>query len=210
MRYKKIKKRKIKTNNNRIKLMVVVSMLSIIFGLFIGGKLYFSYTYSNETKKMTSEELDVVNKVIDLAKEKESLEYVWGGKGEIMTEERLNELIGYYGTEYYPLDKSDYIGEQAFDCSGLVFWSYKEITGKFIGYSTTEQQEILKDYKVTNGQIQPGDLIYTPGHVVMYIGNGKIINSANKSPYPKGGVKIEGLLLYRFGDVYRPVQYIFD
>ncbi len=35
-----------------------------------------------------------------------------GGKGEIITEERYNELVKCYGESYYPLDKKDYIGIQ--------------------------------------------------------------------------------------------------
>ncbi|GEM_PF-1555834 len=167
-------------------------------------------TYENERKKMSSEDIEIINEVIQLAKDRIGLEYVWGGKGEIMTEERLNELIDYYGIDYYPLDKDEYIGNQAFDCSGLTFWTYKEVTDVSIGYSTTEQQEILKDYKVSNKDLQPGDIIFTPGHVVMYIGDGKIINSANEKAYPAGGVKEEGLWLYRFGAVYRPIDYVKD
>lgn len=56
--------------------------------------------------------------------------------------------------------------------------------------------------------VQPGDLIFTPGHVVMYIGRGKIINSANRNPYPIGGIKIESILHYNNGHVYRPIDYI--
>lgn len=176
--------------------------------LFIGCNLYLDGIYKNERNNMTIDDQHLVDEVIALAKSKEGLEYVWGGKGEIMTEERLNELISWYGDDYYPLDHEEYIGQQAFDCSGLTYWVYKELTDVFIGYSTTEQQEVLKDYKVSWKNLQPGDIIFTPGHVVMYIGDGKIINSANKKPYPSGGVKIENLGLDRFGDIYRPIDYI--
>ena len=76
------------------------------------------------------------------------MEYVWGGKGEIITEQRLDELIKYYGENQYPLDRDQYIGIQAFDCSGLVYWVYEQATGVNIGYSTTQQREILEKYKV--------------------------------------------------------------
>lgn len=182
---------------------ILVTIIIVAIAIFFKG-----FSYKDETKGMSAEDIELVTKVIDLAKEKEGLQYVWGGKGEIITEERLNELIGFYGESYYPLEKEKYIGNQGFDCSGLVYWSYLKVTGKAIGYSTTEQEEKLKDYKVSFKELQPGDLIFTPGHVVMYIGNGKVINSANKNIYPKGGVKIEGLGLNRFGTVYRPLDYI--
>lgn len=164
--------------------------------------------YSKEREQMTTEEIKIIDKVIELSNEKIGLEYVWGGKGEIMTKERLNELINYYGISHYPLNKDDYIGKQAFDCSGLTYYTYKQITGIDIGYSTREQKEVLKDYKVDIKNLQPGDLIFTPGHVVLYIGKGKIIHAASKSSYPSGGVK-EGRLKRRGNiEVYRPVKYI--
>lgn len=127
-----------------------------------------------------------------------------------MTEERLNELINEYGESHYPLDKQSYIGIQAFDCSGLTYWAYKEITDIKIGYSTIEQKDVLKNYKVKIENIQPGDLIFTPGHVVMYIGKNKVIESANKMAYPIGGVKITTVFKNKKGQVYRPIDYIND
>lgn len=188
-----------------VKFMCVIGVFAI---LFVGCNKYLDNIYINERNNMTIDDQQLVDEVIALAKSKEGLEYMWGGKGEIMTEERLNELISWYGDDYYPLNHDEYIGQQAFDCSGLTYWTYKELTDVFIGYSTTEQQEVLKDYKVSWNNLQPGDIIFTPGHVVMYIGDGKIINSANKKQYPKGGVKIENLGLERFGEIYRPIDYI--
>lgn len=164
--------------------------------------------YEQETKDMTKKDLQTINKVISLAKEKEGQEYTWGGKGEIITKERLEELIGYYGESYYPLDKKDYIGNQGFDCSGLTYWTYKTITDVNIGYSTLEQEERLKDYKVEVKNIQPGDLIFTTRHVVMYIGKGKVISSSSRNPYPIGGIKIQPFLYYKKGRIYRPIDYI--
>lgn len=157
---------------------------------------------------MSEEDLDIVSKVISLAKDREGQEYTWGGKGEVISEERLNELISEYGESYYPLDREDYIGKQGFDCSGLTYWTYKTVTGIDIGYSTKQQKEVLKNFKVDIKDIQPGDLIFTPGHVVMYIGRGKIINSASRSPYPIGGIKTGSIFPYKKGEVYRPIDYI--
>lgn len=165
--------------------------------------------YKTEWDSIDEKDLETIREVVKLANDKIGLQYVWGAKGEIVTEDRLKELIGYYGKDYYPLDKKDYIDKQAFDCSGLTYWIYKKVTGVNIGYSTANQQEVLKDYKV-HGNLQPGDLIYTTRHVVLYIGNGKIINSANRYKYPTGGVKKESLLGYRNGTAYRPIDYIND
>ena len=189
--------------------------------MFIGVISIFSYKfiskeykeeinkkYEDEIKNMSKEDLKVVNEVISLAKDREGQEYTLGGKGEIVTKERLKELIDCYGESYYPLDKKDYIGKQGFDCSGLTYWTYKTVTGVNIGYSTIEQQEVLKDYKVDIKDIQPGDLIFTTRHVVMYMGRGKIIHSASRNPYPIGGIKTGSIKYFTTGQVYRPISYI--
>lgn len=191
------------------KKIVIVTILLILvatIGVFINFKQ--DREYKNEGINMTKEDRKIVNKVIKLAEEKVGLQYVWGGKGEIMTKERLNELIGYYGREPYPLKNKKYMGKQAFDCSGLTYWTYKEVTGIEIGYSTFEQQDVLQGYEVNEEDLQPGDLIYTPGHVVLYVGNGKIINAYNKYPYPIGGVKEGKLNLNDESVIYRPIDYI--
>lgn len=206
-----VKMGRLKKGRRRDKKKVLIKFLAFVcvfIVLFIGCNRYLDNIYKNERDKMTAEDQQLIDEVIALAKSKEGLEYVWGGKGEVMTVDRLNELISWYGGENYPLNNDEYIGKQAFDCSGLTYWVYKELTDVFIGYSTTEQQEILKDYKVSWKALQPGDIIFTPGHVVMYIGDGKIINSSNKKAYPAGGVKVESLGLSRFGEIYRPIDYI--
>lgn len=186
---------------------VLLFILILILGFLIYNK-YIEQKYINETKNMTIEDVKVVNNVISLGQEKVGLEYVWGGKGEIMTSERLDELINLYGESHYPLNRDKYIGFQAFDCSGLTYWSYYTTTGFKIGYSTVEQKEVLINYKVDSDQLQPGDLIFTPGHVVMYIGKGKVIQSSTQAAYPIGGVKVSSILPYRNGEIYRPIDYI--
>lgn len=166
--------------------------------------------YRNEWIKLSDEDRSVIEEIIALAKGKLGLEYVWGGKGEIMTEERLDELIGYYGEKHYPLEREKYIGKESFDCSGLTFYLYNEVMGEGIGYSTYDQEEILEGYEVFEEDILPGDLIYTPGHVVIYIGDGKIINAYGKFKYPIGGVKEDKLKITDKSIIYRPIDYIKD
>jgi cell wall-associated NlpC family hydrolase len=62
----------------------------------------------------------------------------------------------------------------SFDCSDLVQYAYKQI-GVDIPRTTFDQIKIGKP--VQWGQFQPGDLIFSNkgGHVVMYVGNGKVI-----------------------------------
>lgn len=198
--------RKMKINRNVVFILGLILLL--VFGVVVFNNLYKKDNYKNEGINMTEEEKEVVNKVIELAEEKIGLEYVWGGKGEIMTEERLDELIGYYGEEYYPLKRETYIGNQAFDCSGLTYWAYREVTGVEIGYSTFDQEDTLQSYEVDKEDIQPGDLVFTPGHVVLYKGKGEMINAYNKFAYPIGGVKKGNLYFSDESVIYRPIDYI--
>ena len=201
------------------KILIVVAVLVLCvygvkkiasrLGINILEKSNVEMNYDHEWDNISEEDEKIIKKTISLAREKVKMEYVWGGKGEIMTEERLDELIGYYGEDQYPLEREEYIGKQAFDCSGLVYWAYEQTSGVNIGYSTTQQREVLEKYKV-EGDLQPGDLIYTTRHVVMYVGQGKIIQSKNKFEYPKGGIHEQDIGWYAKGIAYRPIDYIRD
>lgn len=64
------------------------------------------------------------------------------------------------------------------DCSGLCFMSY--LLNEFIIY----RDAVLKDKymkKIHISEVKPGDLIFFPGHVAMYIGNDEYIHSNAKS-----------------------------
>ncbi len=198
----------VKRRGKKNLIFVIGIVILLIVSIIIFKSIYKKNSYKNEGINMTEEDKKIINKVLELAEEKIGLQYVWGGKGEIMTEERLDELISYYGDEYYPLSRDTYIGSQAFDCSGLTYWVYREVTGVEIGYSTFDQEDILQGYEVNKEDLQPGDLIYTPGHVVLYKGKGKIINAYNKYVYPIGGVKYGNLYLNDDSVIYRPIDYI--
>ena len=198
-----MKMKRFKNCKRTFTILVCIGAVILIFSSFIKRD-----KYKNEGINMTEEEKHIVSEVIELAESKIGLQYVWGGKGEIMTEERLNELITYYGDSYYPLSEETYVGEQAFDCSGLTYWVYREVTGVEIGYSTYDQEDELQGYEVSEEELQPGDLIYTPGHVVLYKGKGKIINAYNKYIYPIGGVKEGNLNITNDSVIYRPLDYI--
>ncbi|PRZ09368.1 cell wall-associated NlpC family hydrolase [Isoptericola sp. CG 20/1183] len=63
-----------------------------------------------------------------------------------------------------------------FDCSGFTSYVYKKATGKSLPRTTSAQKRAGK--AVSRSQARPGDIVYTPGHVSIYAGNGKIIESA--------------------------------
>ncbi|MDT7616201.1 MAG: peptidoglycan DL-endopeptidase CwlO [Pseudonocardiales bacterium] len=68
-------------------------------------------------------------------------------------------------------------GPTAFDCSGLVQWSFKQAG---ISLPRTASAQSTVGEAVSKSQLQPGDLVffYTPvSHVGIYIGDGKVVNA---------------------------------
>jgi cell wall-associated NlpC family hydrolase len=69
-------------------------------------------------------------------------------------------------------------GSVGFDCSGLMVEMF-DAAGIYLPYQSSTA---IKDYvpQVSKSIIQPGDMLAKYGHVVMYIGNGQVMES---SPY---------------------------
>ncbi|MFB9178261.1 C40 family peptidase [Dactylosporangium sucinum] len=85
-------------------------------------------------------------------------------------------------------------GPNAFDCSGLVMAAYARVGVKLPHQS---EQIAARGRKVPSGQWRAGDVIHMPGHVAIYIGNGKMVEAAN----PQAGVRVapvRGGTAYRF------------
>ena len=156
---------------------------------------------------MSEDDAETIRQILSLAKQYIGYQYVWGGKGEMIDSKRLSELKSSLGASNYPLADSQYIGKQGFDCSGYVSYLYKKVTGGFIGASTTQQEAMLQNYKVSMSNLQPGDLIFNDHHVVLYEGNGMIINASNSKAYPKGGVK-ESHIYSGLTRAYRPIAFL--
>lgn len=97
-----------------------------------------------------------------------------------------------------------------YDCSSFVRRMYQEYSGVYLGSVCTDIARTLADYEVSLSRLEPGDLLYHPGHIVMYIGDGKVIHASNSKPYPQGGVKISNLYYTRWTNAYRPIDYIKD
>jgi cell wall-associated NlpC family hydrolase len=86
------------------------------------------------------------------------------------------------------------MGPNAFDCSGLVKWSFAK-TGRVLPRTSRAMASV--GVPVRKADLQPGDLVffYQPiSHVGIYIGNGKIVH-ASQSGQP---VKISDISRMRF------------
>lgn len=66
-------------------------------------------------------------------------------------------------------------GPDVFDCSGLVWWCYKNA-----GYSVPHSSGGVTSLTQTSDP-QPGDICWKPGHVGIYVGDGMMIDAANPS-----------------------------
>lgn len=76
-----------------------------------------------------------------------------------------------------------------FDCSGFTQYVYRQVGVKLP--RTSGGQSRAGQY-VSLSNIKPGDLLYGPGHVGIYLGNGKFIHS----PVPGQRVKIQSLSMF--------------
>ena len=83
----------------------------------------------------------------------------------------LNYAMSFLGTQYRWGGKTS----MGIDCSGLTFMSYY-MCGIII-YRDAKIKEGFPVHEIPFSQIQPADLLYFPGHIALYLGNGKYIHS---------------------------------
>ncbi|MGW6707153.1 NlpC/P60 family protein [Streptomyces sp. NPDC054956] len=85
-------------------------------------------------------------------------------------------------------------GPNAFDCSGLTQWAYKQ-AGITIGRTTYDQ--VKNGRKISLSELQPGDLVFysSLSHVGLYAGNNKVFHAAN----PSSGVLYGSLSGFAYG-----------
>ena len=129
------------------------------------------------------------DRVYSILKQQLGSPYIWGGKGELITNDSLRMFKNMYPNEAaqgkYNIP-SKYInnGYRAFDCSGLLYWGFKQV-GISIGGSTYDQINAGREVSVSDAR--PGDLLFYGSlqHVGMYIGNGQWIEAPKSHDYVK-------------------------
>ncbi len=101
----------------------------------------------------------------------------------------MNKLMGQIGKPYHWGGSSPRTG---FDCSGLVYYAYKDLVKFRIPRTANEMYHLRDASPVSRGELESGDLVFfrTQGrgmadHVGVYVGNGKFIQS------PRSGQDIQ-------------------
>lgn len=115
------------------------------------------------------------------AKGKLGTPYVYGMKGDVLTERKYEQLKILFGELVWDSDKKK-IGQVCVDCSGLISWA-TGIHRNSQGYHDTAAAVFPIS---TVGQAPVGAALWCKGHIGIYLGDGKYI-AADGSRY---GVRI--------------------
>ena len=87
----------------------------------------------------------------------------------------MQKALGKVGSKY----RYGASGPNAFDCSGLVSWAFRN-SGKSLPRTSKAMSRVGSP--VSKSALQPGDLVFFyggPSHVGIYVGNGKIVHASN-------------------------------
>lgn len=117
------------------------------------------------------------NGLIESCKLNLGMPYVYGTKGEILTERSISTLAALYPsvfTKQYIEKARTFIGKRTTDCSGLI----SIYTGKVKGSYQMFEEGINKEkFNVYDLQGKEGYAFYKPGHIGVYIGNDSVIEA---------------------------------
>lgn len=111
--------------------------------------------------------------------------YALGSQGEVLTRERLAQLVRWNGrSNYYFAGYSaeKWLDKRCFDCSGMVVWAMQQL-GIWGGGEDYKAQSLWTNQitPIAAGQLQPGSLCFhwdatakRMSHVGVYLGNSRV------------------------------------
>lgn len=101
-----------------------------------------------------------------------------------LRENIINTALSYMGTQYRWGGKSPL----GIDCSGLCSMAY--MLNGIIIYRDAKIMDGYPVHEIEFQRLKPADLVYFPGHMALYLGNGKYVHSTNRQG--SDGVVING------------------
>lgn len=110
--------------------------------------------------KMKGEDL------VKFCRSKIGTEYVFGMKGETLTQKVYAALKKKYGSDYVWDSDAEKIGKVCVDCSGLISWA----CGVVLGSSQWMKKADVKKPISTIKDAPVGALVWMPGHIGVYSG----------------------------------------
>lgn len=155
--------------------------LEILSFYYVGTEIRYNYGQSgNEgnTEMATIKASALVEKCRQPLQE--GWGYIWGGRGQVWTAANqaaaTREMTVKYGSKW--------IGRRVVDCSGLLYWAFKELGGYMYHGSNT----IWKSYCTNKGTlssssvIKPGTAVFLVNgtdyhHIGIYVGNDTVIEA---------------------------------
>ena len=122
--------------------------------------------------------------IVQYALERVGCGYIWGGTGQILTEERLKNLKNKYPSFIDEIKARKWIGKQVFDCSGLVKTAFEGV-GIHISHGATSAWENTRWAIKCEISKLPKDrisILYRESykgmcHTAIYLGNGQVIDA---------------------------------
>lgn len=123
--------------------------------------------------------------LVEYAKHQLGKPYWWGTFGQISTNSLYKQLKDRHPTQYTSNDFLNQLGVKVHDCSGLIkgyLFSDEKENYKSSLYNVVIDCNIVYNMCIDKGTIDtlleiPGILVFLPGHVGIYIGNGEVIEA---------------------------------
>lgn len=123
----------------------------------------------------------------------EALRQAWAGV-RVEKQHALLAAMSQLGVPYRSMRSEEGKG---FDCSGLMLYAFHEAG---VDLPRSSRDQIREADEIGGFEAEPGDVVYYPGHISMYVGLGLMVHS----PYSGSEVEVRQLFdrSLRYGDVF--------
>ena len=107
--------------------------------------------------------------------------YVFSAVGQTLTDSLITSFKRSFVEKNKGIDK--WKGYRVYDCSGFVMWGLQQVGHDFQGRRPTAALFSTPMYStaISKAELQPGDLVSTASHIAVYIGDGRVVESASVS-----------------------------